>query len=89
MQSLAARDRQSVTSLRAARLGNTANESSEGRVFKESAEQRFPLSVFLAQPLPYFCQPLRGLGSLFSRRYHRCRSREHGGGNCKQRVVIC
>ena len=39
------------------------------------AEQRFPLSVFLAQLLPYFRQPLRSLGSLFtfSRRYHRGR----------------
>jgi len=40
----------------------------EGRVFKESAEQLFPLSVFLVQALPYFCQPLRSLSSHFSRR---------------------
>jgi len=53
----------------------------EGRVFKESAEQQFPLSVFLAQPLPYFRQPLRSIGSAFSRRCHRCRSRENGGSN--------
>jgi len=62
----------------------------EARAFKESAEQRFPLSVFFfAQPLPYFRQPLRSLSSLFSRRCHRCRSREHSGGSCQQRVVIC
>ena len=55
----------------------------DGRVFKESAEQRFPLSVFLAQPLPYFRQPMRSLGSAFSRRCHRCQSRKHGGSNVK------
>ena len=68
--------------------------ASEGRVFKESAEQRlgsgFRQSVFLVEALPYFRQPLRSLGSLFSRRCHRCRSsREFGGSCCKQRVVIC
>ena len=61
----------------------------EGHVFKEIAEQRFPLSVFLVEALPYFRQPLRSLGSLFSRRCHCCRSREFGGSSCKQRVVIC
>ena len=50
----------------------------EARVFKESAEQQFPLSVFLAQPLSYFRQPLHSIGSAFSRCCHRCRSREHG-----------
>jgi len=36
--------------------------------------------VFLAQPLLYFRQPLRSIGSAFSRRCHRCRSTEFGGG---------
>ena len=57
-------------------------------VFKESAEQRFPLSVFLAQSLPYFRQPLLSLGSPFNRRCHRWRSREDGSGSCKQRDII-
>jgi len=60
----------------------------EGRVFKESAEQQFPLSVFLAQPLPYFRQLLRSLGGLFSSRYHRCRSRKHGGGSVVNNVSL-
>jgi len=63
--------------------------SPESRVFKEIAEQQFPLSVFLVEALPYFRQRLRSLGSLFSRHCHRCRSREFGGSSCKQRVVIC
>jgi len=59
------------------------------RVIKELAEQRFPLSMFLAQPLPYFRQQLRSLGSLFKQALpHRCRSRD-GGGSYKQRVVMC
>jgi len=58
-------------------------------VFKESAEQRVLLNVFLEQPLPNFRQPLLRPGSLFNRHCHRCRSREDGGGSCKQHVVIC
>jgi len=54
-----------------------------------AAEQRLPLikSVFLLEALPYFRQLLRSLSSLFSRRCHRCRSREFGGSSCKQRLV--
>jgi len=57
----------------------------DGRVFKESAEQRFPLSVFLAQPLPYFRQTLRSLGSAFNTLPEQKTWRRQ----CQQRVVIC
>ena len=44
-----------------------------------AAAQRFPLSVFLVEVLPYFRQPLHSIGSAFSRHCHHCQSRENGG----------